>query len=57
MDLKPVKLTLTCGKCGEGFEILSSTGHSNICDKCTFPVVEFIFGRGTLPPDHWAVVQ
>lgn len=45
MDIAKVKLVLTCTKCSGKFEIESSTGPSNICDPCTIPMLEAVYGE------------
>lgn len=44
MDFPKVKIANKCKDCGEEFTISSSTGPSNICDPCTIPYLEAVWG-------------
>lgn len=51
MDAKAVEYDLTCTKCRVRFKMMSATGPSNICDACTLPMLEAIYGE----PLRWNV--
>ena len=43
-DVKPVRYTRTCGRCGGPAVVISTTGPSRICDRCAGKLLDVIWG-------------
>ncbi len=57
MDVRITKFDLTCTKCGKDFVIFSAVGPSNICDDCTLPMLEAVWGCKLVRNKTFGVVE